>query len=52
MHPFSYSVDMNIKQFKNLLDTSIDEAERQKIQRLLDEEKAKQAIMASESKDK
>ncbi len=47
MNPFFYSIDMNIRQFKNLLDTSIDDAERQKIQRLLDEEKAKQAMQAS-----
>ena len=48
MSPFSYAFD--IKRFQNLLDTSIDEAERETIQGLLDEEKAKAESQASEPK--
>lgn len=45
---FSYAID--IKRFQNLLETSVDETERQTIQRLLEEEKAKEALQASEPK--
>ena len=37
----TYVAQMNIKRFQNLLDTSVDADERQTIQRLLTEEKAR-----------
>jgi hypothetical protein len=43
MNDFSYAADANIKRFQNLLETSLDETERQTIQRLLTEELAKAA---------
>ena len=42
-----YVTDLNIKRYRNLLETSVDETERQTIQNLLDEEEAKQALHAS-----
>lgn len=48
MNGFSYDID--IKRFQNLLETSVDDTERRKIQRLLTEEKAKAALQASEPK--
>jgi hypothetical protein len=50
MNDFSYAISTNIKRFQNLLETSINETERQTIQRLLIEEKAKAALQASEPK--
>ena len=50
MNDFSYSIDINIRRFQNLLRTSVDETERQTIQRLLNEEEAKAALRASERK--
>ena len=50
MNDFSYIIDINIKRFQNLLRTSVDETERQTIQRLLSEEEAKAALQASEPK--
>ena len=44
---FSYATNLDIKRFQNLLDTSIDATERQVLQRLLAEEKAKAARQAS-----
>jgi hypothetical protein len=41
MNDFSYVSDANIKRFRNLLETSVDETERRAIQRLLTEEVAK-----------
>ena len=41
MNNFSYAIDVNIRRFQNLLWTSVDETERQTIQRLLSEEEAK-----------
>jgi hypothetical protein len=52
MSTISYVIDMNIKRFQNLLDTSVDETERQKIQSLLTEEKAKAELQASQPKAK
>lgn len=49
MNDFFYAINANIKRFQNLLETSIDETERQTI-RLLTEEKAKVALQASEAK--
>ena len=46
----SYAIDLNIRRFQNLLETSVDEAERRTLQRLLAEEKAKAASQASEPK--
>ena len=43
---FSHAVD--IKRFQNLLDTSVDQAERRTIQKLLAEEKARAAAQQSE----
>ena len=48
MNCFSYAIDLNIKRYQNLLDTSADETERRTIQALLSEEKAKAALQASE----
>jgi hypothetical protein len=47
MTVFSYATDANIKRFQNLLDTSVDPTERQMLQRLLAEERAKTALQAS-----
>jgi hypothetical protein len=47
---FPYISDMNIKRFRNLLETPVDETERRTIERLLTEEKAKAALQASEPK--
>jgi len=47
MIDLSYTTDSNIKRFQNLLDTSVDATERQVLQRLLAEEKAKAALQAS-----
>ena len=44
----SYATEANIKRFQNLLDTSVDQAERQILQTLLAEEKAKPEMQASE----
>ena len=41
MSDFAYVIDANIKRFRNLLETSIDETERQTIQKLLSEELAR-----------
>ena len=38
----SFAMESNIRRFQNLLETSVDEAERQILQRLLVEEKAKE----------
>jgi hypothetical protein len=37
----SYVRDLNIKRYRNLLETSVDETERQTIQKLLTEEQTK-----------
>jgi hypothetical protein len=50
MNYFPYITDMNIKRFQNLLETSVDETERQTIESLLTEEKVRAALQASESK--
>jgi hypothetical protein len=50
MNDFSYATSTNIKRFQNLLETSVDESERQTILRLLTEEKAKAALQTSEAK--
>jgi hypothetical protein len=50
MNDFSYATNANIKRFQDLLETSVDESERQTIQRLLTEEKATAALQSSESK--
>jgi len=50
MNYFPYVIDMNIKRFQNLLETSADETERRTIQGLLTEEKAKAALQGSEPK--
>ena len=38
----SFTMEANIRRFQNLLETSVDETERQTLQRLLVEEKAKE----------
>jgi hypothetical protein len=50
MSDFSHAISTNIKRFQNLLETSINEAERQTIQKLLTEEQAKARLQASEPK--
>jgi len=42
MSDFFYATDSNIKRFRNLLETSVDETERRTIQRLLTEEVPRQ----------
>jgi hypothetical protein len=46
MIDFSYATNINIKRFQNLLETSLDEPERQTIQKLLAEEKFEAALQA------
>jgi hypothetical protein len=48
MTDFSYAIDANIKRFQSLLETSVDGTERQTLQKLLAEEKAKAELQASE----
>jgi hypothetical protein len=50
MNYFAHAVNTNIRRFQNLLETSVDETERQTIQKLLAEEKAKATLQASEPK--
>jgi hypothetical protein len=50
MDVFSYTTNTNIKRFQNLLETSLDKSERQTIQKLLSEEKAKAELQALEPK--
>ena len=45
-----YATGLNIKRFQNLLDTSVNATERQLLQRLLAEEKAKAALQPSDRK--
>jgi uncharacterized protein YejL (UPF0352 family) len=52
MTDLSYATRSNIQRFQNLLDTSVDAAERQMLQRLLAEEIAKAALQASEREKK
>jgi hypothetical protein len=47
MNDWSYATDSNIKRFRNLLETSVDETERRTIQRLLTEEVATKAALAT-----
>ena len=46
MSSFSYAIDMNIRRYKNLLATSVNEAERKTIQNLLAEEISKAGAAA------
>jgi hypothetical protein len=48
MTDFSYATGANIKRFERLLETSVDGTERQTLQKLLAEEKAKAELQASE----
>ena len=48
MNDVSSVVNSNIKRFQNLLETSVEDTERQTIQKLLTEEKMKAALQASE----
>ena len=48
MNPFSCAID--IKRFQNLLETSVDDTERRRLEKLLAKEKAKPALQAEESK--
>lgn len=43
-----FVLSQNIKRYRNLLETSVDEAERRQIQKRLAEEQAKQALPRSE----
>jgi hypothetical protein len=42
MNDFFYATDSNIKRFRNLLETSVDETERRTLQKLLAKEAAAQ----------
>jgi hypothetical protein len=48
MNVFSYVTEVNVKRFRDLLETSVDETERRTIQRLLNEELAKAALLTKE----
>ena len=50
MDQFVFS--QNIMRYRNLLETSVDETERQTIQNLLDEEEAKQALQGMKRRRK
>jgi hypothetical protein len=50
MNYFPYVIDMNIRRFQNLLETSVNETERGTIERLLTEEKARAALQVSKPK--
>jgi hypothetical protein len=47
MDQFEFVHSQNITRYQNLLETSVDEAERQTIQKLLAKEETKQAFQAS-----
>jgi hypothetical protein len=47
MNHFFYATDSNIKRFRNLLETSVDETERRTLQVLLAEEEAAQTLHRS-----
>jgi hypothetical protein len=47
MEQFEFVNKVNIKRFQNLLETSLNESERQTIQKLLTKEKAKQGLSTS-----
>lgn len=44
----SYATEANIRRFQNLLETSVDDGERQILQKLLAEEKAKSEVLGPE----
>ncbi len=48
MSAFTYANDSNIRRFKNLLETSVDEAERRIIESLLAAEKTTAELLNSE----
>lgn len=48
MNDFSYATDLNIRRFRKLLETSLDETERQAIERLLTEEEVTKAALRDE----
>jgi hypothetical protein len=50
MNNFSYVTDLNIKRYRNLLETSVDETERKTIQKLLAEEQTKRQLQTSAPK--
>jgi hypothetical protein len=50
MDQFEFVHSQNIKQYRNLLETSVDEAERQTIQKLLVKEETKQALQGISTK--
>lgn len=52
MDDLSHAVNDNIKRFQDLLETSVEDRERQTIQKLLADEKAKAGLPASEAKMK
>ncbi len=52
MDDFSYAINTNIKRYQNLLETSVENTERQTIQKLLTEERAKAELPVSEPKMK
>jgi hypothetical protein len=50
MDQFEFVHSQNIKRYQNLLETSVDEAERQTIQKLLVKEETKQALQGISTK--
>jgi hypothetical protein len=47
MNDFVYATDLNIKRFRNLLETSVNETERRTLQKLLAKEEAAQTLHRS-----
>jgi hypothetical protein len=52
MDDVSHAINNNIKRFQNLLETSVEDSERQTIQKLLTDEKIKTGLPVSEPKMK
>jgi hypothetical protein len=50
MNCFSYAIDINIKRYQNLLETSVDETERRTIRTLLTEDKSQGGIASIRTK--
>jgi hypothetical protein len=50
MDQFEFVNKLNIQRFQNLLETSLNDSERQIIQKLMMEEKAKQRVSGSKPK--
>jgi hypothetical protein len=52
MNDFSYAIDRNIERFQKLLETSVNETQKQIVQSLLTEERAKAAALQASGPQK